>query len=136
MSVGAVTYVSCIASSIDTSTVSATPVRDARRHAVDRAERRERADDVLAEVARRRSTAAGPCGRAPTRLPLRACSTSSGSSRPSSGPPWPTAVIDTVTSGAACAGAAAGLADDHDVGRRRATGARVGARAAATCAGR
>ena len=51
MSVGVVTYVSCIASSIDASTVSGTPVRDARRHAVSRAERRERADDVLAEPA-------------------------------------------------------------------------------------
>ncbi len=34
MSVGVVTYVSWIASSIDASTVSATPVRDARHHAV------------------------------------------------------------------------------------------------------
>ena len=49
MSVGVVMNVIWIASSIDASTVSGMPVRDARRHAVSRTECRVRADDVLAE---------------------------------------------------------------------------------------
>ena len=81
-------------------------MRDARRHAVAAP---SAAYAPVTYSPSRPPTVSG--GRSawpwPARLPLRACSTSSVSTSPSSGPPWPTGVIDTVTSGSAPAGRAA-----------------------------
>ena len=86
MSVGTIVCVIWIASSIDTSTTSAAPVRDARRHAVAAA---SAAYTPVTYSPMRPPTVSGGRPGWPwiDRLPARACSTSSVETRPSSGPP-------------------------------------------------
>ena len=113
----------CIASSIDTSTVSGTPVRDARRHAVAAPSARERAGDVLAEP-----PADGQ--RRQVHVPVRRQAAAArlqhlfGELEPVVGAAVTERVIETVTSGSRCRRRDAGFADDHDVGRARATASR------------
>ena len=96
ISVGTVTNVVCIASSIDTSTCSGSPVRRARNHAV------TAPSAAHAPVTYSPScppTVSGVRSMCPwfDNDPDRACSTGSGSCSSESGPPRPNAEIETVT---------------------------------------
>ena len=133
MSVGTIVCVIWIASSIDTSTASATPVRDARRHAVAAP---SAAYTPVTYSPRRPPTVSGGRPMWPwiDRLPRARLQHLVGRDEAVVGAAVPDRGDRHRHERVGAVGRAARLADDHDVGRREPRRG-VGARAAATCAG-